>query len=89
MAPLGIDTEAEPSALQLARLIDQIKREEVAGLFIENVTNPLLVAQIARETGLNIGGRLYSDALSVKHGPAASYLSMFEHNLRTIMGALK
>ena len=89
LAPVGIDTEAEPSAQQLARLIDQLKREKVAGLFVENITSPALVEQIARETGLRVGGRLFSDALSAKGGPATSYLSMFEHNLGVIVGALK
>ncbi|MEM7747258.1 MAG: metal ABC transporter substrate-binding protein [Pseudomonadota bacterium] len=89
LAPVGIDTEAEPSARQLADLIKQLKQEDVAGLFVENITSPALVKQIARETGLSIGGRLFSDALSAKGGPATSYLAMFEHNLGVIVTALK
>ncbi|MEM8975470.1 MAG: zinc ABC transporter substrate-binding protein [Pseudomonadota bacterium] len=89
LAPVGIDTEAEPSARQLADLIKQLKQEEVAGLFVENITSPALVQQIARETGLSVGGRLFSDALSAKGGPATSYLAMFEHNLGVIVTALK
>ena len=88
LAPQGIDTEAEPSAKELAKLIDQLKREKVAALFVENITSPALVEQIAKETGLKIGGRLFSDALSVKGGPATSYLAMFEHNLGVILKAL-
>ena len=88
LAPQGIDTEAEPSAKELAQLIDQLKREKVAALFVENITSPALVEQIAKETGLKIGGRLFSDALSVKGGPATSYLAMFEHNLDVILKAL-
>lgn len=89
LAPVGIDTEAEPSAQELAKLIDQLKKEKVAALFVENITSPALVEQIARETGLKVGGRLFSDALSAKGGPATSYHSMFEHNLGTIVNALK
>lgn len=88
LAPVGIDTEAEPSARDLATLIDQLKNQKVGALFVENVTNPDLVNQIARETGLKIGGRLFSDALSAKGGPATSYLKMFEHNLGTLVAAL-
>ncbi len=88
LAPVGIDTEAEPSARALARLIDQINEQGAAGLFIENITNPDLVEQVARETGLEIGGRLYSDALSERGGPATSYKAMFEHNLDTLLAAL-
>ncbi len=88
MAPVGIDTEAEPSAKELAELIDQLKREKVAALFVENITSPALVKQISKETGLKIGGRLFSDALPEKGGPATSYLAMFEHNLSVILKAL-
>jgi len=89
LAPVGIDTEAEPSARQLATLISQLKEKQVAALFVENITNPDLVQQISAETGLKIGGRLFSDALSERGGPATSYLAMFEHNLATLLTALK
>ena len=85
----SIDTEAEPSAHQLATLIKQLKEKQVAALFVENITSPDLVKQISAETGLKIGGRLFSDALSERGGPATSYLAMFEHNLKTLLTALK
>ena len=88
LAPVGIDTEAEPSAQELAVLIDQLKADGAAALFVENITSPALVQQIADETGLTIGGRLFSDALSERGGPATSYLAMFEHNLNTLLTAL-
>jgi zinc/manganese transport system substrate-binding protein len=46
------------------------------------------VQQISDETGIAIGGRLFSDALSERGGPATSYLAMFEHNLGTLLEAL-
>jgi len=88
LAPVGIDTEAEPSAKELAVLIDQLKSEGVAALFVENITSPALVEQISDETGIEIGGRLFSDALSERGGPATSYLAMFQHNLGTLLEAL-
>lgn len=88
LAPLGIDTEAEPSAQELASLIDQLKQKRAGALFVENVTSPALVKQIARETGLRIGGQLFSDALSERGGPATSYIAMFKHNLEAIINAL-
>lgn len=88
LAPVGIDTEAEPSAKDLATLIEQLKADGAAALFVENITSPALVEQISEETGIKIGGRLYSDALSERGGPATSYLAMFQHNLGTLMTAL-
>ena len=89
LAPVGIDSEAEPSAQELAQLIAQLKVDGAAALFVENITSPALVQQISDETGLEIGGRLFSDALSERGGPATSYLAMFEHNLSTLLEALK
>lgn len=89
IAPIGIDTEAEPSAQELASLITQIREDGVAALFVENISSPALVQQIADETGLEIGGQLFSDALSERGGPATSYLAMFEHNLGQLLAALE
>ena len=89
LAPVGIDTEAEPSAQELADLITQLREEKVAALFVENITSPALVQQISDETGIKIGGRLFSDALSERGGPATSYLAMFQHNLGTLIEALQ
>ena len=88
LAPQGIDTEAEPSAKELADLISFLKEEGAGALFVENISNGDLIAQISRETGIKIGGRIYSDALSVKGSPATSYLAMFTHNLELLTKTL-
>jgi len=87
-APVGIDTDAEPSAKDLARLIDQLKMDGATALFVENITSTALVQQISDETGIKLGGQLYSDALSERGGPATSYEAMFQHNLNALIGAL-
>ena len=58
LAPVGIDTDAEPSASDLAALIDHLNEIGAGALFVENITSPALVEQISRETGLEIGGAL-------------------------------
>ena len=88
LAPQGIDTEAEPSAKELAELISFLKDTGAGALFVENIANGDLIAQISRETGITIGGRIYSDALSVKGSPATSYLAMFTHNLDLLIKTL-
>jgi zinc/manganese transport system substrate-binding protein len=88
IAPLGISTENEPSAGDIARLERQIKSERIKALFLENVTNPRLIEQIAKDTGAIVGPPLYSDALSKPGGPAASYTAMFEHNAATLVAGM-
>lgn len=88
LSPRGISTEEEPSAKEVATLIDQIRREKVTALFVESISDKRLIEQIGRETGVKPGGTLYSDALSRKGGPAATYLEMMRHNARLIADAL-
>lgn len=88
IAPQGLSTHDEPSAAEVAALIRQIRSEGVRAVFVENIRDPRLIRQIADEAGAKVGGTLYSDALA-SEGPASTYLGMFEHNLDTLMAALK
>ena len=88
LAPVGISTEAEASAGDVAKLIRQIKKEKISAIFVENITDRRLLDQIVRETGARVGGTLYSDALSKANGPAGTYLDLMRHNIRTLVKAL-
>ncbi|MGK9262929.1 metal ABC transporter substrate-binding protein [Sinorhizobium meliloti] len=88
IAPEGISTEAEASAADVAKLIDQVKHDKASAIFLENITNPRLIEQISTETGIKIGGTLYSDALSKSDGPAATYIDMFRYNVNTMKAAI-
>ncbi len=88
LAPEGISTEAEASAADVARLIRQVRDDKASAVFVENITNARLIEQIARETGLTVGGTLYSDALSEPDGPAGTYIDLMLYNARTIKGAI-
>lgn len=87
LAPQGTSTESDASAADVAALIRQIKEQKASAIFLENISNPRLIQQIANETGTKIGGRLYSDALSAANGPAATYIDMMRHNVSTIRDA--
>ncbi len=88
VAPQGVSTEAEASAQDVAKLIEQIRAERIPAVFVETISDPRLLEQIRRETGAGIGGALYSDALSPADGPAPTYLAMMRHNLATLTAAL-
>ena len=88
LAPQGFSTESEPSAKAVASLIDQIRKEKITAVFIENMSDPRLIQQISKESGATVGGELFSDALSPADGPAATYIDMVRHNTRLITKAL-
>jgi zinc/manganese transport system substrate-binding protein len=88
ISPRGVSTEAEASAKDVARIIQQIKREKITAVFLENVSDQRLIQQIAKESGASIGGTLFSDALSKADGPAPTYIRMMRHNISMISEAL-
>ena len=88
LAPEGVLTELEASAADVANLIRQIRNDKAAAIFVENISDQRLIEQIGRETGMKVGGELYSDALSAGDGPAATYIEMMRYNARTIVSAI-
>jgi zinc/manganese transport system substrate-binding protein len=89
LSPLGFSTEAEASAADVAKLIRQIKREQVSAYFFENSGDPRLVKQIAAASGAQPGGELYVEALSPADGPAATYAQMFRYNVDKLTTAMR
>jgi zinc/manganese transport system substrate-binding protein len=88
IAPRGVSTEAEASAKDVAKLIQQIRKEKIPAVFMENISDQRLIQQIAKESGAKVGGALFSDSLSKGDGPAPTYIRMMRHNIKTISEAL-
>jgi zinc/manganese transport system substrate-binding protein len=88
IAPQGVSTESEASAKDVAKIIVQIKKQKIPAVFMENISDPRMMEQIARESGANIGGTLFSDALSDATGPAPTYLDMMHNNIHEFTTAL-
>jgi zinc/manganese transport system substrate-binding protein len=88
-APRGYSTDSEPTARDVANLIRQVREQKVKAVFVENMTNPALVAEIARDSGAIVGPRLYSDALSKADGPAPTYEAMMRHNVSALVAGMQ
>jgi ABC-type Zn uptake system ZnuABC Zn-binding protein ZnuA len=87
---LGVTTEAaDPSAGEIAELIERVKASGVPAIFADNVSNPRLMEQIAREAGVKLAPPLFTDALGEKGSEGETYVKMMRYNLRTIVEALK
>jgi zinc/manganese transport system substrate-binding protein len=88
IAPLGVSTETEPSARDIATLIVQVKKDEIPAVFLENITDDRLMRRISEETGAQVGGTLYSDSLTDEKGPVPTYIAMVRHNIKALASAL-
>ena len=89
LAPQGVNTETEPSAKQVAQLIRQIKREKIRAVFVENMSNPQLIAQLSQDVGATVGASLYADALSAPTQPGSTYLKMMRHNVTQLVSGMR
>jgi zinc/manganese transport system substrate-binding protein len=86
----SVSTEAsEPSAADIARLIDEIKGAQVPAIFTENIENAAVINQVAQEAGVTVAPPLYTDALGKPGTAGETYVKMMHYNIDTIVSALK
>ncbi len=83
----GMATMVEPSARDIAALIDRIRAEGVPAMFSDTQSSDSTMRTISSEAGVKMFG-LYSDTLSDSSGPAATYLDYMRYNVTTIVEAL-
>jgi zinc/manganese transport system substrate-binding protein len=69
----SLSTQAQASAGDVQRLVEQIRREGVEAIFPESSVNPDIERAIAREAGASIGDSLYADSLGAKGSPGETY----------------
>ena len=70
----SLSTQAQASAGDVQKLVDQIRREHVEAVFPESSVNPDIERAIAREAGASVGGKLYADSLGPKGSAGATYV---------------
>ena len=88
IAPVGVSTESEASARDVARIITQIRTAKIPAVFLENISDPRLIGRISAETGAKVGGTLYSDSLTGEKGDSPTYIAMVRHNIKALTSAL-
>jgi zinc/manganese transport system substrate-binding protein len=89
IAPIGVSTESEASARDIARIITQVRSAKIPAVFLENMSDPRLIRRISAETGAKVGGTLYSDSLTAEKGDAPTYIDMVRHNIKALTSALR
>ena len=84
----SVSTEAEPSARDVADVVDIVRDEGVPAIFSDIHLSDVLVNTIASETGVAVVG-LHSDSLGDSEGQAGTYLDYMRYNVTAIVEALK
>jgi ABC-type Zn uptake system ZnuABC Zn-binding protein ZnuA len=84
----GSSTEQEASQRDVANTIELVRSRNVKAIFIESSVNPKLIEQVARETGVEALGPLYSDSVGAKGSGADTYVGMYARNVEVITKGL-
>ncbi len=82
----ALDREVREAVAQIPDT--QIKQAKIPAVFLENISDPRLIRQIAAETGAKVGGTLYSDSLTGEKGDSPTYIDMVRHNIKALTHAL-
>ena len=85
----NLDTQAEPSAADIAELIDLIESENVPAIFSENTVPPDLAETVAAQTGASFVTGLYTGSLGEPGSGADTYLGLMQTDTEIIVEALK
>ena len=71
------------------KVVKQIRDLGVKSIFVETSTETETLASIAKETGVKIGGQLYSDAMGPEGSAGETFIGMIRENVLTIVNSLK
>ena len=88
-AVMPVTTEREPTAQELAGLVETIRRQGVPAVFAEKSHSDRLSRRIAEETGARLIGGLYTGSLGPPGGEAGAYTDLMRYNVSAIVEALR
>ncbi|HUE75486.1 MAG TPA: zinc ABC transporter substrate-binding protein [Chloroflexota bacterium] len=90
----GISTESEAGVGDVQALADLIASRGVKAMFVESSVphrniEAVQAAVRAKGNDVIIGGEIFSDAMGEPGTPTGTYIGMFQHNVETIVTALR
>ena len=84
-----INTEAQGTPEQMKAVLSKIKNSDVKHLFVESSVSPKSMDKVAKESGLEIYSKLFTDSLAKKGTNGDTYYSMMKWNIDHIYNGLK
>ena len=84
----SLSTQAQTSAGDVQKLVDQIRREHVEAVFPESSVNPDIERAIAREAGATIGGKLYADSLGPRGSAGETYVGALSADAAALVSGM-
>lgn len=85
----GLDSRTEPSAREIAKLIEEIRSAGVRVIFAENTVDPVLAESLASDAGIRVAPELYTDSLGSPDSGANTYIGLMQTDTRIIVENLR
>lgn len=94
----GVSTVSEAGGADILSTVDFIQKHHVKSIFVESSVSPAAIERISEDSGVAIGGELFSDSLGTKDEKlragkelydVGTYEGMFKYNMETIIHGLK
>ncbi len=83
-----INSHEEGTPGQINRLVDLVEEEQIPALFVESTIDQRYMETVSDNTGVDIFGEVYTDALGTEGSGAETYIDMMRHNVETIVSGL-
>jgi manganese transport system substrate-binding protein len=84
-----INSENQGTPQQIKDLVDFINQGTVPALFVETSVDPRSMETVAKETGVPIKGKVFTDSLGKPGDDGDTYKGMMEWNTKTVINGLK
>lgn len=85
----GLSTSSEAGLRDVTQLVDFLRRHRVPAIFVESSVPRVTLERVAKDSGVKIGGELFSDSIGAEGTPEGTYPGMIRHNMETVVRALR
>lgn len=91
---MNISTAGKSGRADIAQLVDFVRENEVPAIFVDSSISPRPIERVGRDSGANIGGELFSDAIGPEGVERLGFdVETFDgtvrYNLTTLVEALR
>ncbi len=83
-----INSHEEGTPGQINRLVDLVEEQQIPALFVESTIDQRYMETVSDNSGVEIYGEVYTDALGTEGSGAETYIDMMRHNVETIVSGL-